>query len=346
MLPQAPLTPWVVRQRSRTRIWVIGSIVQGIAAAGIGVAVLLLKGIALGCAVTILLGALASGRALCSIASKDVQGRTISKGHRGRITGTATMVGGISVVLIGLLLMRLGQNPPIAVLVGLVFASALAWILAGGIFSTIKEPIPEEKEHAPNNWVQDSWELLTSDKRFRVFVLVRTLLLVSALSPTFLVMLAPNSLGSFLLATGIAAIVGGRISGKWADRSSKDLMRFSALAASVVLLALVASDRWLTEELNIWIFPTGFFAIHLIHTAVRVGRKTYVVDMAEGEQRTRYVAVANTAMGVILLLIGALSGGIAMLGPHAALVFLAVLGIAGALTAGQLAEVSKGKIPG
>lgn len=340
MLPQAALTPWVVRQKSRTRIWVVGSIVQGLAAAGIGAAVLTLKSVALGIAVVTLLGVLAGGRALCSIASKDVQGRTISKGRRGQITGTATMVGGISVVAIGATLVGLGKNPPVPVLIGLIFASALAWIAAGLIFGTIREPIPEEKESAPNNWVKDSWSLIKEDKPFRTFVIVRSLLLVSALSPTFLVMLAPSSLGSFLLATGIASIVAGRISGKWADQSSKDLMRHSALTASIIILLAVGNARWLSDDLNAWLLPIEFFAIHLIHTAIRVGRKTYVVDMAEGEKRTRYVAVANTAMGVILLITGVVSGAIAHFGPHAALVFLAALGIAGAIMARQLADVS------
>ncbi|QGU02481.1 Major Facilitator Superfamily protein [Corynebacterium kalinowskii] len=343
MLPQAALTPWVVRQKSRTRIWVIGSIIQGIAAAGIGACVLFLKGSALGWAVVTLLGALALGRAFCSIASKDVQGRTISKGRRGRITGTAAMVGGVSVVAIGAALMLLGKTPPVSVLVGLIFFSAAAWLLAGAIFGTIREPIPEEQEQAPNNWLSDSRQLLNEDRKFRTFVIVRSLLLVSALSPTFLVMLSPNSLGAFLLATGIALIVGGRVAGVWADRSSKSVMQYGALAASVVILTLVASSLWLADVINVWVMPIGFFAIHLIHTAIRVGRKTYVVDMAEGELRTRYVAVANTAMGVILLLAGAISGGIAHWGPHAALLFLAAMGLIGALLGRNLEEVSTAK---
>src|SRR5699024_1644264 len=42
MLPQAAFTPWVTTQRSRKRIWVIGSLGQAVAAALIGLAALLL----------------------------------------------------------------------------------------------------------------------------------------------------------------------------------------------------------------------------------------------------------------------------------------------------------------
>ena len=70
--------------------------------------------------------------------------------------------------------------------------------------------------------------------------------------------------------------------------------------------------------------------------------RTYVVDMGEGDQTTKYVAVANTAMGFILLFFGAVSGVIALAGARAALVALALVGIAGFLTARSLPEVSKG----
>ena len=78
----------------------------------------------------------------------------------------------------------------------------------------------------------------------------------------------------------------------------------------------------------------------LTHTGVRVARKTYVVDMAGGDRRTEYVAVANTAMGALLLGAGAVSSGLASFGPAVALVFLGLLGAVGVVTAGTLPEVS------
>ena len=84
----------------------------------------------------------------------------------------------------------------------------------------------------------------------------------------------------------------------------------------------------------------AYFLITLTHTGVRVARKTYVVDMAEGDRRTTYVAVANSAMGVILLATGAISGGLAMLGTMWALGFFAVLGLIGVGMARALPEVS------
>ena len=347
MLPQAAFTPWVTTQRSRKRIWVIGSLGQAAAAALIGLAALLLDALPLALAVTALLAVLAVFRSLCSIASKDVQGRTISKGRRGVITGRAAAVGGAASLIVGLFLEWLGTPIPTWILVALIVASAAAWAVAAMIFRTIDEPVSEEEPQGlERGWWADTWGLFTGDRAFRQFVIVRSLLLVSALSTAFIVTLSQEvghgltGLGAFLIASGLAAVLGGRISGIWSDRSSRTVMSWGALAASLVILGLVAAAAWLPGEVNSWLFPAGFFLVNLAHTAIRVARKTYIVDMAEGDQRTRYVGAANTLMGAILLLVGAVSGGVAQFGPSAALLFLAVIGFVGVIAARRLPDVS------
>lgn len=149
-----------------------------------------------------------------------------------------------------------------------------------------------------------------------------------------------TGLGAFLIASGLASVLGGRISGIWSDTSSRNVMSYGALAGSIVIVALVASAHWASATVNDWVFPLGFFLVNLAHTAIRVARKTYIVDMAEGDERTRYVGAANTLMGVILLLVGAVSGTVALLGPSAALLFLAAVGLVGVAAARRLPEVS------
>jgi len=350
MLPQAAFTPWVTTQRSRKRIWVIGSLGQAVAAALIGLAALLLDALPLALTVTLLLAVLAVFRSLCSIASKDVQGRTISRGHRGVITGRATAVGGAASLAVGLFLEWLGTPVPTWVLAALIFASAAAWAVAAIVFHTIDEPVSgEDPQGLQRGWWADTWGLFTGDREFRRFVIVRSLLLVSALSTAFIVTLSQEigygltGLGAFLIASGLAAVLGGRISGIWSDVSSRNVMSWASLAASVVLVALVAAATWLPGEVNAWLFPVGFFLVNLAHTAIRVARKTYIVDMAEGDERTRYVGAANTLMGAILLLVGAVSGAVAQLGSGAALLFLAAIGFIGVVAARRLRDVSAGR---
>jgi len=350
MLPQAAFTPWVTTQRSRKRIWVIGSLGQALAAALIGVAALTLDGTALGLAVTGLLAVLAVFRSLCSIASKDVQGRTISKGRRGVITGRAAAVGGAVALAVGLLLEYIGTPIPTWILAALIFASAAAWAVAAIVFHTIDEPVSDKDPRGlERGWWADTWGLFTGDREFRQFVIVRSLMLVSALSTAFIVTLSQDigygltGLGAFLIASGLASVLGGRISGIWSDVSSRNVMSYGALASSVVIVGLVAAATWLPGAANAWVFPVGFFLVNLAHTAIRVARKTYIVDMAEGDARTRYVGAANTLMGVILLIVGAVSGAVAQLGPSAALLFLAVVGLIGVVAARRLKDVSAGR---
>lgn len=342
MLPQAALTPWVASHAARTRIWVAGSLGQALAAGGIAVAALTLRGAWLGLAVIACLALLSVCRALCSLAGKDVQGRTIPKGQRGRITGLATALGGAFTLATGALLAWLGELPTwgLAALMGLGVAG---WALAAAIFAGIDEPVPDgagEVKVAGDGIGKLWWLRLYRDEaEFRRFVNVRALLLVSALSTSFVVMLG-SGLAGFVFAAGLANLLGGRITGLWSDRSSRTVMSYGAGFASLVIVGLVASATWAPVGVNRWTMPLGFFLISLAHTAIRVARKTYVVDMAGDDKRTLYVGAANTIMGIILLGVGAISAVIALAGPEAALLFLAAVGLIGTWQARALPEVS------
>lgn len=348
MLPQAAFSPWITSRNSRKRLWILGSLGQGIAGVLIALSAFLLRGAALGIAAVVFLGILSLCRALCSVAGKDVQGRTISKGTRGKVTGRATALGGAVTLLVGIAL-YFADDLSVAALATISFGAALTWFVAAGVFTGIAEPTPDgEKQGIDKAWWRDTWDLYTGDRRFRTFVHVRALLLVSALSTSFIVTLslqagteALTGLGGFVLASGLAALVGGRVTGGLADRSSRSVMAGGAAVASVCLVLLVAAATWLPAAVNAWVFPLGFFVVNLAHTAIRVARKTYVVDMATGDERTRYVGAANTMMGVILLLVGGISAVIALAGPSAALLTLAVIGGIGVVMARRLPEVSE-----
>lgn len=351
MLPQAALTPWVVSHPARKRLWVLGSVGQGVCAAIIAAAAVLVRGPLLGLIVCLALAVLAVLRALCSLTGKDVQGRTISKGRRGVVTGRATQLGGAVTLITGGILAALGELPRWGLALLLAIGAA-TWFLAAAVFRTIEEPVPESsgQKGINHSWWKDTWQLYTQDVRFRCFVNVRALLLVSALSTSFIVVLsqsigsqALSGLGGFVLASGLASLVGGRVSGVLSDKSSRLVMSWAAGAAAIILLGIVACAAWAPTAVSMWALPLGFFLVNLAHAAIRVARKTYVVDMAGEDKRTRYVGAANTMMGVILLVVGGISAVIALAGPSAAILFLACIGLVGAWRARALPEVSHGK---
>ena len=347
MLPQAFLSPWVTSQRSRKRVWLIGSWGQALAAGLIALSALLFDGAPLGAAVLILLAAHALFRSLCSLAGKDVQGRTISKGRRGDITGRATALAGAFTLAIGLILSVLPNDLPQWVLAVLLAVGATTWALASLVFRGIDEPEakPQAKE---GQSLGQMWALIKGDRDLQRFLVVRSLMLVTALSTPFIVVIAGDEgasltgLGAFIIASGGASLLGGRISGRLSDRSSKSTMAWAAGIASTVIVLLVLSARAAPSEINAWVMPLGFFLVNLAHTAVRVSRKTYLVDMADGDKRTIITGASNTVMGVVLLVVGAISSAVSVLGPQAALLFLAVVGYAGVIGARSLKEVSAG----
>lgn len=110
-----------------------------------------------------------------------------------------------------------------------------------------------------------------------------------------------------------------------------------ATATIVVLLVAIASEIVTSFAL---VYPVAYFVLAVIHTGSRIGRMTYVVDLAEGDQRTSYVAVSNTAMGVLLLVTGAASAALATIGARWALGFLALLGALAVPVGRTLSEVS------
>ena len=373
MLPQAFLTPLVVRVRRRKWVFVTGAGVQAASVAVMAAIAALGHGTAAGVGILAALVMFSLGRCLCSIASKDVQGRTIPSGERGQIIGLATSAAGLVAVTLGLAIRLVGGHDIDAGQIAILLAAgAVMWTLSAAVYAQIKEPAGEGRseksgkddssgsggeggEGASGSWFADAARLFREDPTFRKFISVRGLLLVSSLSPPFIVSMsvaagthALTGLGGFILASGVASLIGGRIFGRIADRSSRLLMARAASAASLVAIALVVVVLAVPgfdggSAAGTAVFVGSYFLLTLLHSGVRVGRKTYVVDVAEGDTRTAYVAVGNTSMGIILLLVGGISSALALLGVQWALVFLAVLGLIGAASALTMPDVSRGR---
>ena len=66
----------------------------------------------------------------------------------------------------------------------------------------------------------------------------------------------------------------------------------------------LADTYFRTITISAWFLPGMFFLLALIHDGVRLGRKTYVVDLASGNKRTDYVAISNSIIGLLLLIVG------------------------------------------
>ena len=108
----------------------------------------------------------------------------------------------------------------------------------------------------------------------------------------------------------------------------------------LVCLAVVFMSRWGGAIASTDLFyAAGFLAIGIAHSGVRIGRKTYLVDLATAETRAAYVALSNTIIGILLLAGGAFGALAQLLGTRFVLLVFGGIAWAAAAAARTLREV-------
>ncbi|TVP88329.1 MAG: MFS transporter [Pseudomonadaceae bacterium] len=349
MLPQLMIAAWIRQFSRRKGVWLVGGLLQALSLVAMGLVAWTTTGTLAGLLLIACLVVFSLARGLCSVASKDVIGKTIPKTRRGRLNGLASSLSGWLALAFGVYtLLQPPSDDDSVFYVSLLVGAALLWVLATLVYRTIDEA-PGATEGGANG-LREAFarlSLLRDDAPFRRFVVTRALLLCSALSAPYYVVLGQelstglSMLGAFLVANGLANSLSSTVWGRMSDQSSRQVMIRAAFLASLLGPIVIAIHLWggLPEDVHAWLFPVAFFVLGVAHSGVRVGRKTYVLDMAGGNKRTDYVAVGNSLIGLILLatgLFGLLSG---LIGAAGMLLLLSAIGLAGALLAFTLPEV-------
>jgi hypothetical protein len=349
MLPQLLIGAVVRSLAVRKWIWVLGGAVQGACLAAMAAVAFTLQGLAAGLAIVALLTLFSLARGACSIAYKDVQGKTIPKTRRGVLSGWIGSIAGALSMAVGLGLGLLPETGSVSVFVGLLGGGAVLWVLAAWSFSRIVE-FPGATDGGVNGMAEAfaRLSLLRTDAPFRHFVIARALAMGSGLAAPFYVALARDALGeavallgAFILLEGLAGLVSSPVWGHWSDRSSRQVFAAaSALAALLSIAVAVAAWIGLSGTVAMVFYPLAFFGLGVAHAGVRLGRKTYLVDMSDGNQRTDYVAVSNTVIGGLLLLTGAVGALAALVSVPGTVLLLGLCGLLGAALSLRLKEVS------
>lgn len=351
LLPQLFLSNYLKRYRLRKWAWSLGSLIEGAAIAGCAVVALTLEGSAAGIAIVGLIAIFSLARGISSISAKDVLGKTIPKSKRGQLTGWAGSASGVlTIAAAGILLFQDGGEGSTRQYALYLSAAALLWWAAAFVNTRIVEP-DSETEKPKNLWggLGDQLTLLKKDAAFRNFLIVRALAVGSGLSTPYIISLAHDRLGGaafwlgiFIIAEGLAAMLTAPLWGKWADRSSRSVLRAAMLAVGLLLTAVIVYVlTFQNTSYSHIVLPTILFLLGAAHTGIRVGRKTYVVDMAEGNKRTDYVAVGNTLIGLLLIAVGLLTGIASLISVELALGFFALSAMAGAAYGTKLPSVSE-----
>lgn len=320
LIPQLLIGGFIRRFAIRKWFFVVGCIVQGLCVLGIALTALTMKGVAAGALVVGMLVLFSMARAVCSVSSKDVLGKTIPKTRRGRLGGlSASVAGGVSLA-VGVFLCLGGKVGETSQGVMILMLAAGCWLVAAVVYGRVNEysGATEGDANAFKEAIA-SMALLKEDAPFRRFVIARCLLMSSSLAAPYIVVMAQASqkaqentqwlsLGVFIVVSGIASIISGWFWGKMADKSSRTLMLITALLTVIVCCMAAIVDLLATAPL--WFSVGLFFALSVVHQGVRLARKTYVVDLAGGNKRTDYVAVSNTLIGIALLVVGLFTAAI------------------------------------
>lgn len=350
LIPQLVIAAYVRRQPLRKWVWVTGSVMQALSVTAMAIAAWLLGGVAAGVIVVVCLGIFSLARGLSSVAAKDVLGKTIPKTRRGRVNGFSASIAGLATLGVGAALVVLGVDDGSSVtFLTLLGGAGTLWLVAAALYSRVVEE-PGETEGGGNALSEaiGKLTLLRDDPPFRNFVITRALLLCSALSAPYYVILARDhgsgiggQLGFFILAGGLASSVSAPFWGRMADWSSRTVMAVAALVSGGLGVAAVSVELLLPALAGqLWFYPLVFFVLMVAHSGVRLGRKTYVVDLADGNRRTDYVAVSNSVIGVVLLLLGGMGTLAQLLSVPLVILVLSALGLAGAAMSRSLPEVT------
>ncbi|MCL4684399.1 MFS transporter permease [Myxococcota bacterium] len=347
MLPQLVISARIRRLSIRKTVYVFGCVVQGAAIISFGLMgwfAQMFSGALAGIVAVALIAIFALGRSLCSISHKDLLGKTVDRGRRGSVSGTAGTIAAAATLLLAIGY-SFGWIPlTVPVVAGMVVFGGICWLLAAFVFGLLREE-PGATAGGIDGLaaVVAQLGLLRSDRHLRRLIVTRTLLLSTALAPPFYIALSGDraasglgTLGPFMVAAAAASLASTYVWGRFADRSSRLVLMLAAtlgaLANTVAAFVALAMPTVLEEAS---LLPALLFVLMIAHQGVRLGRSVHVVDMAEPDHRATYTALSNSVVGLLLLAGGAFGviaqwfGIGAVLAIFASMAALAILAAAG-----------------
>ncbi len=348
LLPQLAVAGVMRLYARRKWFWVIGSVLQALAVLAMVPVVLTFDGALAGGLILGLLVVFSLARGICSVSLKDVQGKTVSKTRRGSVTGYAASAAGLLSLLVGgwLHFGADGADESLGVYALLLVLAGVLWLVGAVIYALVIEP--EGATEGGASALAEAWRslgLLREDATLRHFLYTRTLLLSTALTAPFYVVVARDLtdsrvgvLGLMIIATGLASLLSSAVWGRFSDRSSRLVMVAAAATAAVSGFAAFGYAE-LAGAHSAFVFAALFFLLGVAHSGVRIGRKTYLVDMATQQTRAAYVALSNTLIGIVLLVASGVGLLSVLVGDSGIIAVLAVFSLLAAVVGWRLPEV-------
>ena len=282
LLPQAVIGILLRKMRARHTVWRVGIIIQVLAVLAMFLAGLMLEQAKAGWVVLVALVILSLGRSICSLTVKDIEADIAQKGERGDLIGKASTLSGILTLLVAVPMVFFQESLGIAAILGLVLTAAAAFFCTFMLMLPVKTFVDVAQTDDKSSKKTAFWQF---DAVVYRFVLVRGLFVHSALvAPYFMLESdagAESLLPLYLAAQAAAAMLSSLIWGKISDNSARKTLQIAGVVAVAACMGLL-----ITGAASVWVSGFLFFMLSVAHTGVRTGRKTYSLDVREGQGRT------------------------------------------------------------
>lgn len=312
LLPQGLLSVYLRNENKRYKVWRLGMVTQIICLLLILTLALWSNGrsaesdnhLAIGLIFLVCLALYSCGRSVCSLTFKDVQGDLVDKGKRGRLVGMASTFSGLITLGIAIPLLWFDSYQSSLSVVGLIVLAIIMCILTVVIMLPIKTKVDVSKIDYSSGSIIGR-VIPNLDSTAWRFIIVRSIFVHSALVAPFFMIANQHSatelMAYFLAAEALAALLFARLWGKLADQSARLTLRVAGVLAIGACIGLM-----LLQQQTLWLSTGLFFVLSIAHTGVRTGRKTYSLDVKDGQDRTELVGSANSFIGVVLIVLGSL----------------------------------------
>lgn len=350
LLPQLLVAGSLRRMPQRKWAWTGAGVAQALSLLGMAAIAASASPAIAGVGIVLLLAVFSVASGVGSVAFSDVVGKTIPRGRRGRMLAFRAFIGGALATGAGVLLRQLvSDDADLTPFLVLLISAAGLWIIGSVLFAAIPERsgATEGGENAIHRAIE-GLAYLKRDRALRRFVLVYALLTSIELAMPFVTLIArdqeersASDLGLYLIAVSAAAVLSSPVWGRLADKASPKVMAAGGAIGLITLLGAWLLPTVETGAWTPWLFGGLFLLLGLAHGGVRLGRKTYLLDIAPSDLKGSYKAVANTIVGTFALAMGSLGWLSAAFGERIVLLTLAGASLFGVLLALWLPTVSE-----
>jgi predicted MFS family arabinose efflux permease len=313
MLPQVAVAGYIRSFPTRKWLWVVSGLARALSFILMILVALFMSPVPAGIVILVLVALNGMAGSMGALTFIDVVAKTVPRGQRGALLALRAVVGGVLALGMGLLVInRLSAKTDIETFLLLLGTSSGLMLVASAIFASIDEEAgTSEPRRNPLKEAREGFILMRQVPDFRRFIIARCLLLGVELSVPFYALAVgeftqqgTKTLGTLLVAVGIAEVMSNLLWGYMADRSGRRVMIIAA-ALSMLAGGMLLGFR-LIPDTPLYLYALVFMVIGFAEQGVALGSETYLIDNASETERPLFMALSNTLVGLVSLVAGVL----------------------------------------